>query len=456
VAIDTPTAGANVTSGSVTVTGWAIDNISGIGNVIGSVVVKVDGATVGAAAYGSNRSDVCNAYPGRPGCPNVGYSYTLNTGALSTGPHTITVSATDADAPTDTGSASVSINVSNPAGPLVMIDSIASGASLSGMTIISGWAIDSSSPGTPISSVQVKVDGNVVGTATYGIPRSDVCALYSGRAGCPNVGFSYQLNAAALAPGSHTITAAATNSAATPIAGFASLTVTVTSNPPSIAMDAPAPGALIGGGVAVTGWAIDSVNAVGVPIANVIVQVDGAVMGQATYGLVRSDVCTAYPGRPGCPNVGYSFTLDTTNLTSAAHTLTAIATDANGNSGSLSRPIQVGPHPSVFIDSLPPGATVNGIVIVSGWALDNTTAVGTAITAVQVKVDGALLGSASYGLPRSDVCTAYAGRPGCPNVGFSYQLNTSSLTPGPHTITVFATNSDAYPNTGTYSMTVSK
>src|SRR5262249_32350138 len=151
-----------VTSGSATVSGWAIDNINGIGNVIGSVVVKVDGVTVGTATYGLNRADVCNAYPGRPGCPNVGYSYTLNTAVLSTGAHTVTVSATDTDATPDTGSNSVTINVSNPAGPMVVIDSVASGATLSGITTISGWAIDSFSPGTAISSVQIKVDGNVV------------------------------------------------------------------------------------------------------------------------------------------------------------------------------------------------------------------------------------------------------------------------------------------------------
>ena len=75
VNIDTPVAGAVVTSGTVTITGWAIDNTSSVGTAIASVVVKVDGTVAGNATYGISRSDVCTVYPGRPGCPNVGYSY---------------------------------------------------------------------------------------------------------------------------------------------------------------------------------------------------------------------------------------------------------------------------------------------------------------------------------------------------------------------------------------------
>jgi hypothetical protein len=93
----------------MTVTGWAIDNSGGIGTAISSVQVKVDGAVVGTATYGIPRADVCNAYPGRPGCPNVGYTYQLNTAPLSSGSHTLTVSATDSDGITDVGSASVTV-----------------------------------------------------------------------------------------------------------------------------------------------------------------------------------------------------------------------------------------------------------------------------------------------------------------------------------------------------------
>jgi hypothetical protein len=75
------------------------------------VQVFVDGVPVGTATYGGNRSDVCNAYPGRPGCPNVGFNFDLNTSGLAPGPHMIAVFATDTDIIPDTGFASVTVNV---------------------------------------------------------------------------------------------------------------------------------------------------------------------------------------------------------------------------------------------------------------------------------------------------------------------------------------------------------
>jgi hypothetical protein len=108
VHIDLPASGATV-SGTVTVAGWAIDNASTKGTAIGSVQVLVDGTTVGTATYGASRPDVCAAYPGRPGCPNVGFSYSLNTATLASGSHTIMASATDSASPPDTGSTTITV-----------------------------------------------------------------------------------------------------------------------------------------------------------------------------------------------------------------------------------------------------------------------------------------------------------------------------------------------------------
>jgi len=209
----------------VTVSGWAIDNTSVIGTAIGSVVVKVDGVVSGTATYGVARPDVCAAYPGRVGCPNVGYTYALNTATLTPGIHTITVVATDTDTSPDAGSASVTVTV-NGIPPSVVIDSLAAGAAVSGVVTVSGWAIDNTSViGTAIGSVVVKVDGVVSGTATYGVARPDVCAVYPGRVGCPNVGYSYSLNTSSLTSGMHTITVVATDTDTIPDSGSASVTV---------------------------------------------------------------------------------------------------------------------------------------------------------------------------------------------------------------------------------------
>jgi hypothetical protein len=98
--------------------------------------------------------------------------------------------------------------------------------------------------------------------------------------------------------------------------------------------------------------------------------------------------------------------------------------------------------PTVWIDAPAQGSVISGTVRVVGSAIDNTSGVGTAIASVQVKVDGVVVGSASYGGSRPDVCATWPGRPGCPNVGYSFSLNTSTLSVGSHTITVTATDSD--------------
>ena len=231
---------------------------------------------------------------------------------------------------------------------------------------------------------------------------------------------------------------------------------------PSVHIDSPSPGATVSGTVTVSGWAIDNVTTVGTDISSVQVQVDGVTVGTATYGTSRPDVCTAYPGRPGCPNVGFTYSLNTSTLIAGSHTITVTATDSNSppDTGSSSVTVTVGGSavviPSVHIDSPTPGATVSGTVTVSGWAIDNASTVGTAISNVQVLVDGVTAGSATYGISRPDVCTAYPGRPGCPNVGYTYSLNTSTLASGSHTITVTATDSNSPPDIGSTAITVQK
>jgi uncharacterized protein (TIGR03437 family) len=457
VDIDAPVQGATV-SGMVTVSGWAIDNTGTIGTAISAVQVLVDGTAVGTATYGLSRPDVCYVYPGRAGCPNVGYSYSLNTAALSAGSHTITVEATDSSSPPDTGSASVVVNVTSIGPPSVWIDSPVAGAAVSGTITVNGWAMDNrAAVGTAIGSVQVFVDGAAVGNATYGLSRPDVCYVYPGRPGCPNVGFSFVLNTAALTPGSHTIMVTATDSDNTPDTGSASVVVNVTSiGPPSVWIDSPVAGAAVSGTITVSGWAMDNRAAVGTAIGSVQVFVDGAAVGNATYGLSRPDVCYVYPGRPGCPNVGFSFALNTAALTPGSHTIVVTATDTANtpDTGSATAVVNVIGPPSVWIDSPVAGAAVSGTVTVIGWAMESRAAVGTAIGSVRVFVDGTAVGNATYGLSRPDVCYVYPGRPGCPNVGFSFALNTAALTPGSHTIVVTATDTASPPVTGSASVTV--
>jgi hypothetical protein len=118
-------------------------------------------------------------------------------------------------------------------------------------------------------------------------------------------------------------------------------------------------------------------------------------------------------------------------------------TPGGGIDGFFTRfsPLPSGP-PDVHIDSPVAGATVSGTIAISGWAINSTSGLGAAIGSVTVTVDGTISGSATYGVSRPDLCVAFPIRAGCPSVGFSYQLDTSMLSPGSHTITVSAASLD--------------
>jgi hypothetical protein len=84
-------------------------------------------------------------------------------------------------------------------------------------------------------------------------------------------------------------------------------------------------------------------------------------------------------------------------------------------------------------DSPSTGDILKGNVVVDGWewALSG-------MSSVDVYIDDIYVGTATYGLPRPDVATAWPGAPG--NTGYQYLLDTTKLPKGPHTMVVKATD----------------
>jgi hypothetical protein len=236
--------------------------------------------------------------------------------------------------------------------------------------------------------------------------------------------------------------------------------------PPEVYLDLPRPETTVFGTVALIGWALDNKALVGRPIGAVQVFVDGVFEGNANYGFPRPDVCVAFPNRPGCPNVGFGYSLDTKKLKLGLHIIRIVAIDTDATPDSsfveVSATITTPPAsvpPNISLVTPVPGTIVSGIVAVKGFAYDNDTSIGTLISSVQVLVDGVYVGNATYGLPpsgvdRPDICAYYPGRPGCPNVGYAYSLDTSRLSPGSHTIRVVAIDSDPMPDSGYADVTV--
>jgi hypothetical protein len=86
------------------------------------------------------------------------------------------------------------------------------------------------------------------------------------------------------------------------------------------------------------------------------------------------------------------------------------------------------------VDTPAPNTTIQGTLEASGWAFDTAT-----ITSVEILVDGVSVGTATYGTPRPDVVATWPNAP--LDCGWTFSFDSTTLTNGPHTFTVNATDS---------------
>lgn len=106
--------------------------------------------------------------------------------------------------------------------------------------------------------------------------------------------------------------------------------------------------------------------------------------------------------------------------------------------------------PYGVIESPTPSRSVSQTFKVSGWALDNQYTSETAISSVRIYIDNVYKASAVLGDPRSDICAKYTpARPGCPNVGWHYNLDTTTLTSAVHQVKAVITDKDHRPHSYT-------
>ena len=436
VNIDRPNNQSSAFSGTAAFGGWAYSNA-----LVTGVQVSVDGIANGTASYGGNRQDVCTALGTKPGCPNLGWDYVLDTTQFADGTHTLGVTVTDASGAKFT--TTQSFTTSNYGGNLpthITIDNPApQGGTLVGWVSVSGWALNDNAV---INAVTVSIDGQPAQSATYGAGRPDVAAAFPGRPGSPNFGWSYFLDTTTLANGRHTLVVSATaadGEHALASRTFAVANWTTSNNPFHISVDIPgSQSGPFSGIAAFGGWAVnDTLN-----ISSIGVKIDGQDYGNAGYGANRSDVCNILTNRPGCPNVGWNFLIDTTTIGDGTHTLAITASTVVGPSYTTTVPFKVanqgtsGNATRVNIDRPSNSDYVfSGVTAVGGWALNGSDPIAT----VQLFVDGIAKGNATYGGDRADVCAKYTG-PGCPNVGWNAFLDTNSLANGTHTLEATATS----------------
>ncbi|WP_332237859.1 Ig-like domain-containing protein [Sporolactobacillus sp. KGMB 08714] len=424
--IDGPAAGSTL-QGTATVRGWFLDT-SGVSKV----EVLVDGKVIGNATYGISRPDVYKAYPQYQNS-NSGYQYNLNTSQFTDGTHQLSVRETGKNGVQTTISRSVTVKKIAVQG---RIDGPAAGSTLQGTATVRGWFLDTSG----VSKVEVLIDGKVTGNATYGISRPDVYKAYPQYQNS-NSGYQYSLNTAQLTNGTHQLSVRETgkNGAQTTI----SRTVNVQNLPVQGRIDSPAAGSTLQGTTTVRGWFLD-VNGV----SKIEVLVDGKVIGSAAYGQSRPDVNKAYPQYQNS-NSGYQYSLNTSQFTDGTHQLSVRETGKNGAQTTISCTVTVKNLPvQGRIDNPGAGSTIQGIALVRGWFLDVS-----GVSKVDVYVDNQYQGTATYGLSRPDVGSAYPAY-GNSNAGYQFYLKSYLLSAGSHTLTIKETGKDGGQSTISRSVNV--
>ena len=372
-AIATDGAGKTATSAPVTVT--VLDTLPTVS--LASLPSSVSGTQILTANASDTQSGIASVQfllDGQPLATVTAAPYTFSWDTTSVSPiqHTLTAIATDGAGKTAT-SAPVTVTVLDT---LPTVSLASPGSSVSGTQILTANASDTQSG---IASVQFLLDGQPLATVTA-------------------APYTFSWDTTSVSPIQHTLTAIATDGAGN-TATSAPVTVTVLDTPPTVSL-ASLP-ASVSGTQILTANASDTQSG----IASVQFLLDGQPLATVT----------AAP---------YTFSWDTTSVSTIQHTLTAIATDGAGNtatSATVTVTVLDTP-PTVSLASLP--SSVSGTQILTANASDTQSG----IASVQFLLDGQ---------PLATVTAA----------PYTFSWNTTSVSPIQHTLTAIAT--DGAGNTAT-------
>jgi hypothetical protein len=343
------------------------------------------------AIYGTTRPDVAAAFPDVPNSLYTGFQANIDTTKLINGVHQLAVRVTDnqgasrvigtrtvqvinnganlppfgqIDFPLDKSSlfcTTINVGIPSPCTPDVC------GFVLS--NVVAGWALDVGArlDHGQVSYVELLLDGAILantrtdciqtGTGAlvncYGINRPDVARSYSGYVNADNAGFLFAFGLITSStdptgqiaitrptadptifdivgftrPGKHTL-AVRVGDEEEALTQIGAMSVDVLCDPtgadfPAIGyIDTPSRYQFINGIFNVFGWAFDFNG-----VQRIEVDVDGQVVGNATYGLSRPDVPANDPRVPSI-SVGFSFLLDTTRLSDSEHDLVIYVVDS--------------------------------------------------------------------------------------------------------------------------------
>jgi hypothetical protein len=358
--------GGNSGNGVFPVTGWALAD-SGVA----AVDIVVDGGIIGRAHYGRTRPRVTAQFPNFPDSAAPGFAFQIDTTHFLNGMHTVTARVQSKKGEV-TYLNSRDFQFTNTTADLLPFGKIEfpnQGDEMFGncdltdprrlYSVISGYALDAgvTPQDSGVAYVELLIDRSLFTNSKldchfskaqgglsdcYGIRRLDVEETFPTLPDSPHSGFRFVLDVGALisatdffgeplyTPGSHTLTIRAGDHF-TQVTDIAEIDVTFTcrdftQNDDSLGqITFPDGGLIYGGTINVNGWALDLEG-----VQQVQILIDGSSVGIATYGLPFPGIASLYPSYPQNANPGFTFALDTTQLSNGDHELEALVIDNQG------------------------------------------------------------------------------------------------------------------------------
>jgi hypothetical protein len=227
---DTPLDNTTGVAGAIPVTGWALDNV-GISKVQvwrepvpNEPVASNNLVFVGEAVQVAGaRPDVQKTFPNMPFNDRAGWGYQLLTnflpgvsGPMGNGTYKLHfIAYNNAGGQTDLGTRTIVVDNAHASKPFGTIDTPGQGDTISGNAYVNfGWALTQNPFCIPNDghTLNVFIDGVMLGHPTYNQKRSDIATLFPGLCNSNGgVGFFY-IDTTKLANGVHTISWAATDS----------------------------------------------------------------------------------------------------------------------------------------------------------------------------------------------------------------------------------------------------
>jgi hypothetical protein len=321
VTIDSPINGAILgPNDTLTISGWAVDRGAQAGSGIDRIDIWAQPTSGGAVFLGgatsfAPRSDLS----GTLGSQFLNSGFSVSTNGLPDGTYTITAYPHSTVLNDFAWGHAKSVTVRKASSlPLMSVDSPVTGASITGVVTVTGWAIDRfSSSGTGIDAVHVWAypagGGNALflGAGALGINRPDIGGAFGNNRFAPS-GFTVT---GLLPSGTYNLVTFARDVATHGFNVWQTRTVTVHAQ--FVLIDSPA-GGNVNLGSTISGWAVDigASNGTGIDLVDIWARdVSSGVntfVGRATGPLSRPDVASLF-GRSQFTLSGYTATLQ--NLT---------------------------------------------------------------------------------------------------------------------------------------------